>query len=276
MLFANCTTQTYTNGLVINASLSRLADEMDKGFKPIAGKISSMKAHLKKCQYVAPEVRQLAKDDRTLHKEVTAPQVTVVGPSSRSSALLALPTPRLQPSPLLIPATLPGSHQPLSPLLGFATPSPIVPDQPSLLALPPLPPDLPERPAKRAKISNVANVPLQWTQELKDKFQHDLCLAIISSGISWNAMSDVQLRQFFAEWIPGAEIPDRRKLSGLILDKEVARVISKTRLLTDGRFATGQCDGWKNIAKASVVTSMIIVDFEVRSQKTVFNLVTHI
>ncbi|KIM50360.1 hypothetical protein SCLCIDRAFT_34376 [Scleroderma citrinum Foug A] len=40
------------------------------------------------------------------------------------------------------------------------------------------------------------------------------------------------------------------------------RIISKTRLHTTGCFATGQCDRWKNIAKASVVTSMIIVDFE--------------
>jgi len=180
-------------------------DEMDKGFKPICGKVSSMRAHLKKCQFVTPKIRQLAKDDRILHKEVAAPQA---GPSS---SLLVLPTPRLQPSPLLIPAALPGPSHQLSPLLGFTAPSPIMPGPLSL------PPDIPERPVKRAKVSNAA----LWTQELKDEFQHDLCLAIISSGILWNAISDVQLRHFFAKWIPGAEVPDRHKLSGPILDKEV-------------------------------------------------------
>ncbi|KIM69305.1 hypothetical protein SCLCIDRAFT_78472, partial [Scleroderma citrinum Foug A] len=106
-----------------------------------------------------------------------------------------------------------------------------------------------------------------WAKETKDEFQHDLCLAFISSGIAWNVISDVQLRHFLAKWIPGAEIPDHRKLAGPILDKEVTRVISKTRLHTAGRFATGQSDGWKNIAKASVVTSMIIVDFEYAEQE---------
>jgi len=213
-----------------------------------------MRAHLKKCQFVAPEIRQLAKDDRILHKEVAAPQA---GPSS---SLLALPTPRLQPSPLLISAALPGPSHQLSPLLGFTAPSPIMPGPLSL------PPDIPEWPVKRAKVSNAL-----WTPELKDEFQHDLCLAIISSGISWNAISDAQLRHFFAKWIPGAEIPDRCKLSGPMLDKEVTHIISKTKLHTTGHFATGQCDGWKNIAKASVVTSMIIVDFEVGvPQKTMY------
>ena len=244
---------------MINASLSCLADEVDKGFKPIGGKISSMRAHLKKCQFVAPEVRQLAKNNRILHKEVAAPQVA--GAAGPSSSLLALPTLRLQPSPLLIPTAFPGPSHQLSPLLGFAAPSPIIPAPLSL------PPDIPERSVKRAKVSNAL-----WTQELKDEFQHDLCLAIISSGISWNAISDVQLRHFLAKWIPGVEILDRRKLSGPILDKQVTRIISKTQLHTTGRFATGQCDGWKNIAKASVVTSMIIVDFEVHTQKTTYSI----
>ena len=69
--------------------------------KPIGGKISSMRAHFKKCQFIALEVCQLAKDDRILHKEIAAPQVA--GAAGPSSSLLALPTLRLQPSPLLIP-----------------------------------------------------------------------------------------------------------------------------------------------------------------------------
>ncbi|KIM58793.1 hypothetical protein SCLCIDRAFT_39747, partial [Scleroderma citrinum Foug A] len=74
-------------------------------------------------------------------------------------------------------------------------------------------------------------------------------------------------------------------LSGPILDKQVTRIISKTWLHTTGRFATGQCNRWKNIAKASVVTSMIIVDFEVlllhthnisAEAKTARNLLQHV
>jgi hypothetical protein len=65
---------------------------------------------------------------------------------------------------------------------------------------------------------------------------------------------------FVEKWIPGAELPDRRALSGRILDREVARVEARTRERIKGKIATGQCDGWKNVAKTSVVTSMITVE----------------
>ena len=208
-----------------------------------------MKAHLRKCQLVAPEIRQLVTNDKHVHSQV----VTV---ASSSSLLLGVASPNLQPR--LSPLLMPGSHQPSPlPVLDTLT-SPVIS---SVLSLGP---EIADRPAKRRKLPTDA----PWAKETKDEFQHDLCLAFISSGIAWNVISDVQLQHFLEKWIPGAEIPDRRKLAGPILDKEVTRVISKTRLHTAGRFATGQSDGWKNIAKASVVTSMIIVDFEVSMPRT--------
>ncbi|KAH9001857.1 hypothetical protein EDB86DRAFT_2769004, partial [Lactarius hatsudake] len=51
-------------------------------------------------------------------------------------------------------------------------------------------------------------------------------------------------------------------LSGRFLDKEVERVEDHLRSKLDGKIATGQCDGWKNIAKASIVASMVTVDYE--------------
>ncbi|KAH8981951.1 ribonuclease H-like domain-containing protein, partial [Lactarius hatsudake] len=49
---------------------------------------------------------------------------------------------------------------------------------------------------------------------------------------------------------------------GRFLDKEVERVEDHLRSKLDGKIATGQCDGWKNIAKASIVASMVTVDYE--------------
>lgn len=234
---------------MIEASLTRLlSNENDRGFRPICGKVTVMRTHLRKCQLVAPETRQLAMNSDL--KIYTGEARTV---SSSSSLLLGTPSPGLQPSPLLMP----GSRQ-LSPLPspGLHPASPMIP----ISGLPSVP-EIADRPAKRQKLLG-SDAP-SWGKEATDEFQHDLCLAFISSGIAWNAISDVQLRHFLAKWIPGAEIPDRRKLAGPILDKEVTRVVSKTRLQIGGQYATGQCDGWKNIAKASVVTSMIVVDFEV-------------
>ena len=75
---------------------------------------------------------------------------------------------------------------------------------------------------------------------------------------------------FVEKWIPGANLPDRRALSGRILEREVAKVEARMREQIKGNIATGQCDGWKNVAKTSVITSMITVEHLV-SLKTKLN-----
>ncbi|KAH7913714.1 ribonuclease H-like domain-containing protein [Hygrophoropsis aurantiaca] len=55
---------------------------------------------------------------------------------------------------------------------------------------------------------------------------------------------------------------NRRRMSGVLLDRQVVKVEARTKERIQGKLATGQCDGWKNIAKASLVSSMVTVDFE--------------
>ena len=249
---------------VVDASLERLSDNDNKGFKPVCGKVASMKVHLKKCQLVAPEIRKLAADsDKTPKLVVPTGTSDYTVPGASSSSLLGLPN----PSPLLI-----GSCQlsSLSPLPGFSSTSSTVPLPPvsdtAGIVTPYWPPA-----TKRQKL----NSGISWTKEIRDEFQHDHCLTFVSSGLAWNAISDVQMCHFLAKWIPGAEIPDCHKLSGPILNEEAKRVTSKIRLRTQGCFATGQSDGWKNVAKASVITSMITVDFEVKWHTVRANLMSY-
>ncbi|KAI9437199.1 hypothetical protein H4582DRAFT_1793114, partial [Lactarius indigo] len=101
-----------------------------------------------------------------------------------------------------------------------------------------------------------------WTAERQVEFSQDMLRAWISAGIPFNAASDLEMAKFIAKYIPAAHIPDRRALSGRFLDKEVERVENHLKSKLDGKIATGQCDGWKNIAKASVVASMVTVDYE--------------
>jgi hypothetical protein len=68
---------------------------------------------------------------------------------------------------------------------------------------------------------------------------------------------------FVNRWIPGAIVPDRRTLSGPILDQEAAKVEDKLKLKLRGRLATFMTDGWKNKAKQSIVASMVSVASEV-------------
>jgi hypothetical protein len=74
------------------------------------------------------------------------------------------------------------------------------------------------------------------------------------------------MHSFVQKWIPGAIVPDRRTLSGPILDREAAKVEDRLKQKLQGRLATFTTDGWKNKAKQSIVASMVSVASEVRQQ----------
>ena len=71
------------------------------------------------------------------------------------------------------------------------------------------------------------------------------------------------MKLFIGKWIPDVAQQDRRIISGQVLDSEVNKVEEKVISKVKGKMATGQCDGWDNIAKTHVVTSMITVEHEV-------------
>jgi hypothetical protein len=95
------------------------------------------------------------------------------------------------------------------------------------------------------------------------EFSQDMCKFLVSCGIPWNAVSNPEMRLFMGKWIPGVVVQDRRILSGQILDGEVKKVEVRLVEKVKGKLATGQCDGWENIAKTHVITSMITVEHEV-------------
>ncbi|KAG9076719.1 hypothetical protein FRC06_009350, partial [Ceratobasidium sp. 370] len=61
--------------------------------------------------------------------------------------------------------------------------------------------------------------------------------------------------------MPGVKLPDRRKLSGPILEQELANAEASMRELVRGHIATGMSDGWKNIKRNSLLASMLSVDY---------------
>lgn len=82
-------------------------------------------------------------------------------------------------------------------------------------------------------------------------------------NIPFNVADNIELELFCAKWIPGSNVPERRALSGTYLNSAVEAAHSKTREAVEGKYATGQSDGWKNIAKTSVITSMMNVERQV-------------
>ena len=63
--------------------------------------------------------------------------------------------------------------------------------------------------------------------------------------------------------MPEAFLPSRHLLSGRILSQEAAKAVEEMKVCVKGRYATGQSDAWKNIAKTSLVASMINVEYKV-------------
>ena len=100
-----------------------------------------------------------------------------------------------------------------------------------------------------------------WNPSLQQEFGEDFCKFLTRS--SWNTANNPQTRLFVEKWISGAIVPDRRTLSGPILDREAGKVEEKLKLKLKGRKATFQTDGWKNKAKQAIVATMVSVDFEV-------------
>ncbi|KDR69467.1 hypothetical protein GALMADRAFT_104095 [Galerina marginata CBS 339.88] len=79
----------------------------------------------------------------------------------------------------------------------------------------------------------------------------------------WVAAENPSFHRFIHKWVgPEVTVQDRRILSGRVLDQEVKKVDDVIRGKVHGKMATGQNDGFKNVAKSSVVSSLMTVEYE--------------
>lgn len=212
-----------------------------------------MVPHLYKCAFVAPDIKTIALDEINgkkgrrqnppiLARSFSMPLPTIATGSDLDASWsgMGIPSDLAAPSPLLLSA----------PLLNI------------------------ERPLKRSRASSFVSpegsgtsspvvTARAWNPPLQQEFGEDLCKLLIATSSSWNTAHNPQMRLFIEKWIPGAIVPDRRTLSGPILDREAGKVEEKLKLKLKGRKATFQTDGWKNKAKQAIVATMVSVDFEV-------------
>jgi hypothetical protein len=121
------------------------------------------------------------------------------------------------------------------------------------------------RPLKRKMTAETAleDIHDMWTQTQQAEFGADFCKMLVASNVSWNMANNPETYLFFDKYLPQARIPDRRALGGQILDGVVRKVDEETKERIGGKIGTGQCDGWKNIAKTPVITSMMTIENEV-------------
>ncbi|KAI8977718.1 ribonuclease H-like domain-containing protein [Trametes punicea] len=103
---------------------------------------------------------------------------------------------------------------------------------------------------------------LAFPPRLKDEFQTDFCKLLLSGNCAFRLAEAPYWRYFFTKWIPGSELPSRQAASGRILDAEADRVLDGMKMHLQGRYGTGQSDGWKSISKASIIASMVNVEYD--------------
>lgn len=184
--------------------------------------------------------------------------VTSVDGATPSQAPSSSRTSRTTPSLLTIPLPGPSLTSPLlaPPIDKSAVPSPLPSPLANVHSLPA--PGLLDGPFYGETIPVVP-----WPSSRQAEFAADLCRLMLVCNVAWWAVDQPYWRAFFAKWIPQCLMPGSKQLSGRILDEEAGHVIEGVKTKVHGRYATGQCDGWKNITKTSIVASMINVEYTV-------------
>ncbi|KAF8844642.1 hypothetical protein BDN67DRAFT_666973 [Paxillus ammoniavirescens] len=100
-----------------------------------------------------------------------------------------------------------------------------------------------------------------WSEARQAEFAADLCQLIIACNMAWLAVEIPYWRAFFSKWLPGVMMPGRQELSGRVLDEQVENLLGEMKVKVQDRYGTGQCDGWKNVSKTSIIGTMINVEY---------------
>jgi hypothetical protein len=127
------------------------------------------------------------------------------------------------------------------------------------------PKNVTHRPLKRLRTAESSYGQLPgWSPEIQNEFDSDFVRCIIANGWAFRCADNPQTKIFLEKWSHGPPASNRKKLSGAVLDSEVVKAEEQVRQKIQGKVGTGQCDGWKNKAKKSVVSTMLMVENEVR------------
>ena len=121
---------------------------------------------------------------------------------------------------------------------------------------------LPEDRHVRRKILAASRKP-KWSEKKDMPLAKDLCRLMIATNIPWHAVENPEFRTFVNKWIKNATPPSRNVLATKVLSAVVKDVEGPELSYLKGKLGSGQCDGWKNVAKTSLVASIITVEGKV-------------
>ncbi|KAI0628527.1 ribonuclease H-like domain-containing protein [Trametes polyzona] len=243
------------------------------GVIPVCGKKDTMRAHAQRCPFADPTLLQsilssLTGDFLGANENHPASGLTLQQPHTPGRAPLspaATMTPNVRTSNHSggsLPSDLStSSHSPSAAMYG--TPPKRLKTSPSLPGIIPVGS---EHSTDRVQAGSAASE--RWTATRNQELAEDLCELFVMCNIPWNAIDNPQMEVWMAKWLPGAAVPDRRKLAGIYLDAAVQRARARTRNQVYGKLGTGQSDGWKDIDKTNVVASLMAVENQVHPIST--------
>lgn len=107
---------------------------------------------------------------------------------------------------------------------------------------------------------------LKSEKEIQKEFNIELCKMVIETGSSWKLASHPAFHEFINTCAKLESIPhilSPQTLSGPILNQVLTQVESEIYAKIKGKLGTGQCDGWKNRSRTSLVASMVSVEGQV-------------
>ncbi|KAF8234314.1 hypothetical protein L208DRAFT_1376982 [Tricholoma matsutake] len=129
---------------------------------------------------------------------------------------------------------------------------------------------------KQASFTVVTAKAVTFSPTKQVEFENMLLQASISVGWSFNSLNDPEVCKLFAAFIPGAVIPDCRKLPTSILKCEVIKVEGSVKEAVKGHYVTLQADWWKDISKKHLLAFMVTANCESSEQKTGENIFKYI
>ncbi|KZT19628.1 hypothetical protein NEOLEDRAFT_1151838 [Neolentinus lepideus HHB14362 ss-1] len=207
---------------VLARSDEELIVEARKQVNGIEGRPKTMRNHLINCANVAQSVKDWAKQQQTSKMTASKENIT---------SIPSLPSCHAWCKPLLLRRT---QCKPQDHVLQYAT--------------------------GLNRHRRGAGLEGQWTSEQQETFESDLCRLFIACGIAWSAADNPELHRFIATYLPLARVPDRRNLSGKVLNTEVAKAESAVKHEVHGKLASGHGDAWKTVSKVTCQASMITVE----------------
>jgi len=121
-----------------------------------------------------------------------------------------------------------------------------------------------QQPLRRSdSLSHISRMPSNfpdtppWPKNRQEAQERQMLRTFISNGWAFLGANNPEFCKFVDGFQSGFKYPNRNKLSGPLLSAEFKTTQDGLTKLQKGAYATGQCDGWKDITRNHLIAFMV-------------------